>query len=301
MPSLDPITVLRRKVTASPLALRSLQLVFSAVRAKTLPIAVWLFDDIEAPCVHTRDLFGYPASFDLTRSNTQRLLYLEGERFIEERHIIRSLVGDHMHMVDVGANIGYYALMLQRFTHGTGTITGIEPGPANLVEFKRTMALNNFNNVRLIEAAAGATNGEVSLNEGLNATVAGHGPGEVRVPLVTVDDAVKDRVDFMKIDVEGYEGEVLVGARRTIERDRPRLFVEIHPGYLSPGTSVRGIIEMLAPHYETMKVHTHAPRNRAQKVVDRYTGRGAIATHACPRTDQELAPFLNQVFWLVCG
>jgi FkbM family methyltransferase len=300
LPLADPVAALRRRLVASPLALRSLQVMFSAVRAKALPTVAWLFDGLVEPCVHTRKLFGYPISFDLSRSNTQRLLYLEGERFIEERHVIRSLIANGMRMVDVGANIGYYLLMLERFSNESGFITAIEPGAANLVEFKRTLALNKFSNVELVEAAAGSSDGHVALNEGLNATVASNGTGDVRVPLVRVDGAVSGRVDFMKIDVEGYEGEVLLGARETIERYHPRLFVEIHPQLLSPGHSVRSIIDMLVPHYDDMEVYAHVARTRAQRLKDRYLGSGGIGSWPCPRTDAELAPLLHDVFWLVC-
>ena len=72
-----------------------------------------------ASCVPTYGLVKRPFAggdlfLDLARSQTQRLLWLNGERVVGERSLLASLLRPGMFVVDVGANIGYYLLMLER-------------------------------------------------------------------------------------------------------------------------------------------------------------------------------------------
>jgi hypothetical protein len=66
--------------------------------------------------------------------------------------------------------------------------------------------------------------------------------GSVKVPLVTVDGLGLHDVTFMKLDVDGHEVPVLHGAAETVQRDRPRLLVEVEQR-IQPITDVTGLLE----------------------------------------------------------
>src|SRR5947207_15484253 len=80
-------------------------------RLQTVPLALWTFRKVNPPYLLERPFFGFRLLLDVARSNAQKLLFLEGERFVRERTLLSGLLKPGMCAVDVGANIGYYALM----------------------------------------------------------------------------------------------------------------------------------------------------------------------------------------------
>lgn len=145
-------------------------------------------------------------------------------------------------VIDVGANFGCWTLPLAHFAN---EVIAIEPQAAVVDVLRRSRAANaRLGNIRLIHAAAGAAAGTALIPDAdLNATTNFGGisiniphPEHptaplMSIPMVALDDIAADRnVTFIKADVEGSEKSVLEGAKATIERCRPILFVEIeHP------------------------------------------------------------------------
>src|SRR5262249_15982394 len=145
-----------------------------------------------------------------------------------ERFLLRRLLRPGLKVVDVGANIGYYALLTARFIGPEGSISCFEPEPDNVGELERNVERNRLGNVRVLPIAAGEADGEVSLHPGINGKVAVDGSGSLTVPMRRLDSVLSGPVNLIKIDVEGYEGHVLAGAERLLAAHRPLLFVEVH-------------------------------------------------------------------------
>ncbi|HEY2290911.1 MAG TPA: FkbM family methyltransferase [Thermoanaerobaculia bacterium] len=271
-------------------------------RFHTLPLADRLFAGVAAAHVLERSLFGLRLRVDVARGNPQRLLYLEGERFMPEREVVRRLLRPGMRAVDVGANIGYYLLLIESVVGPGGSVACFEPEPENLRELERNVAANRLANVRVLAAAVGAEDGRVSMRVGINAAVVGEEGGDFTVPLLRLDSALDGPVDFVKIDVEGYEGHVLVGARRLLREHRPALLVEIHPGFLAPPSTVDGILAELGEIQPRIELLEIAPqRSFGEKVRARYLGRpvrripdrqGLLADCRAGRREEP--------FWAVC-
>jgi FkbM family methyltransferase len=192
-------------------------------RRQSLPRPYWV----------SRRLFGGQFLVDASASLTQSLLYLWGERLVTERRLISTLLAPGMHAVDVGANVGYYLLLLQQGIGRKGWVTLIEPSEENIPALERNIAINGYSNVVLHRVDVGENAGRVGLRTGINSGVTTLDGGAYQVDLRPLDELTDTRVDFLKIDVEGFEGQVLRGARRTLEQDRPVLFLELHPE-LSP-------------------------------------------------------------------
>jgi hypothetical protein len=110
-------------------------------------------------------------------------------------------------------------------------------------------------------------------------------------------------VDFLKIDVEGYEGHVLCGARRLLAEQRPALFLEVHPGFLAPPYTVDGILGLLAAAgYPEPEIYEVAPQEDwGSKLAARYLRRGI---RPAPDRAGLLADCRGgrraQPFWAVC-
>src|SRR5690349_11276470 len=134
-------------LNASPSAAASIRYRLGRLRAgvwrfRSLRFAEHLFAGARSASVVDRPFFGYRLYLDVSRSNVQRMLYLEGERFLPEVPLLASLVAPGMHVVDVGANIGYYLLFLARRVGPEGSVTCIEPEPDNLIELERNLRGN---------------------------------------------------------------------------------------------------------------------------------------------------------------
>jgi FkbM family methyltransferase len=261
-----------------------------------------VFAGAASPCVVRRRLFGYRLYADVSRSNVQRLLYLEGERFIAERHLVRGLLAPGMRVADVGANIGYYLLLIESAIGPTGHVTCFEPEPANVGELRRNVEANGLGNVAVAAAAAGAEDGTAALRSGINGAIVDSGGADHLVPLVRLDSALGSPVDFLKIDVEGYEGHVLAGSRRILAEQRPILFLELHPAAIAAPHSVDGILQVLAEHYPAPRLYEISPQEGAiGKIAARYLGRGVRRVPDPPGLLAACrAGRREQPFWALC-
>jgi FkbM family methyltransferase len=270
-------------------------------RFRTIALADRVFAGAPAGAQAERRLFGYRISLEVARSNVQRLLWLDGERYIGERELVRGMLAPGMRVVEVGANIGYYLLMVERAVGPGGSITCFEPEPSNLRELRRNVARNSLANVEIVEAAAGREEGSVSILEGINLHIVEGRPADRVVRLVRLDEAVTTAVDFLKIDVDGYEGHVLAGARRLLAEHRPTLFLEVHPWLLPPPYTVDGLLHDLSAHYPPPDLFEAASeRTLWEKLAVRYGGR---AVRRVPDREALLTDCRqgrrNHTFWAV--
>jgi len=148
-------------------------------------------------------------------------------------------------MVDVGANWGYFTLVAAASVGPRGRVIAFEPDPRMCAALDANVRLNRFQQVTPVLAAAGPSEGTLTLagyedgaaNRGVSRIVEGRpaaGPAfDVRA--TTVDAATADlaSVDLVKIDVEGFEDAVLAGMKHGLASRRYRAIVlELHPDRL---------------------------------------------------------------------
>jgi FkbM family methyltransferase len=133
------------------------------------------------------------------------------------------------HCLDVGANHGYYTLIMADAVGSQGRVVPVEPTPRLADLLRQTLDVNGFPGVTVASTAATDTDGEtlqlvVPARRSMNARlsdVVGPTDDAVSVKTVTVDTLTRDwpRVDLIKIDVEGAEEGVWRGMQRTIEQN----------------------------------------------------------------------------------
>jgi FkbM family methyltransferase len=143
--------------------------------------------------------------------------------------------------LDIGANFGYYSILMSELTGDTGKTISIEPNPA-ICEMLRTTAFINGNKFEVVQAAISDKAGEATLTvtdrELGGGTIKPNelipGRTQVKVKTLTVDELVQEhsliRVDVVKVDVEGMEPVVLAGMEKTIA-DNPdiKIVIEYSP------------------------------------------------------------------------
>ena len=139
--------------------------------------------------------------------------------------------------VDVGANYGGVTFALAQASAPAGRVYSFEPGPVNHERLTRNLALNPSLRDRVVAYALGVADKPGTLRWSEDPSFPGNacmfGTEGIERAVVTLDEALKDlpRVDFIKIDVEGMEIEVLRGASALITRHRPILFYETVLGF----------------------------------------------------------------------
>jgi hypothetical protein len=95
----------------------------------------------------------------------------------------------------------------------------------------------------------------------------------LEIHITSLDDAIAEnqKVAFLKIDCEGYEAEVLAGAQKILEKDRPHIHLELHPHILKDrGLTPKQILDSLSPHYHFTFAYAPKPRNKVLRFLRRY-------------------------------
>ena len=156
---------------------------------------------------------------------------------------------------DIGAHQCIVAMMLSRIVGPQGFVLAVEAGPENYEAGERNRTLNRIDNCRVLHAAGAAQSGTLTFNRGTNGQVDdGTGEwGQVRVKAYSIDDLAAEfgDPDVLFIDVEGFECELLRGARATLAR-RPDCFVEVHvnAGLEKFGGSVAAVLDSFPAGYD---------------------------------------------------
>jgi len=138
--------------------------------------------------------------------------------------------------LDAGANEGYVSLALARQVGENGRVIAIEPHPRNAAVMRENSEINAFGNIILVQRAVGDSPGSATF-EGDRAwwtllpglKIPG---GSITVTVTRIDDVVAEqglqRLDLIKLDLEGFEIAALLGAKESLRRFRPIVGFEVN-------------------------------------------------------------------------
>ena len=154
-----------------------------------------------------------------------------------EPHVI-ALIRENLPLggvfVDVGANLGVMSMNAADAVGPGGKVIAIEPNPKNADQFLRGVLVNGFDNVVLHQIAASDSYGVIFTTRASNGKFTPTSdPMQIDNPTQTMplDDVLarEDRIDLIKLDIEGYEPLALRGLTRTLDRCKPRVLCEFNP------------------------------------------------------------------------
>jgi FkbM family methyltransferase len=178
-----------------------------------------LFPSLQGPL--DIETWGLKTRIDPRKNITEKRLMFSPSRFeLEEREILAKRLKEGDVFVDVGANVGAYSLWVSQYIGQSGRIVAIEPQPTVLGRLRANLAFNPELNAKVFACGAGPEQGLMYLSIGSDneggaslATISG-GKDEIEVvvrPLLSmVQEAGLDRIDALKIDIEGYEDRALI-------------------------------------------------------------------------------------------
>lgn len=164
-----------------------------------------------------------------------------------ELDLFRKLVPPAGICIDAGANIGVHSVGLSRIVSDAGAVLAFEPQEHAFQALCANVFLNSLINVKPYRIALGAKPGSIQVpymdprrvNNFGNCKLGGQG---IMTPMATIDSLDLPRCDFIKIDVEGMEIDVIKGARKTIEKFHPVVYAEVSPDDLDGITRIQGML-----------------------------------------------------------
>lgn len=183
-------------------------------------------------------------------------LLLDGYWEIWLTRLIARAVRPGMVCVDIGANLGYHALLMADLAGPGGRLLAVEPNPAMARLLQANLDINGFGpRARVLAAALGdgqAASGFLAIPHGepKNAALipgaaagrAAEGAAVLDVPVLALDSLAGDwpRIDLVKIDAEGAEDAILRGMAAILRRDRPLLVLEFNAARPYDGGALLG-------------------------------------------------------------
>ncbi|MCS7028057.1 MAG: FkbM family methyltransferase [Bacteroidia bacterium] len=197
-------------------------------------------------------------NFELDISDYMEWLLYFGIR-AEPREKLYELVRDKKIIFDIGANFGETALFFAKYAPSDAKIYVFEPESFCFRKLVHNLSLNAYNNIFAFNFGFGNENGKFYLasdtanNRGGNRIqLEANMPANIEIK--RIDDFVEqekiEKVDFIKIDVEGFEYHVLKGGENVIRRDKPTLFVEVNDKNLkAQKSSAVELISFLEKYY----------------------------------------------------
>jgi FkbM family methyltransferase len=182
-------------------------------------------------------------------------------------------LGAGAHAVDVGANFGYFTMLMADAVGDEGAVLAIEPNPRLAALLSRTLEVNGVaSRVRVVASAAGASSGasvrlKVPPHRWADATTGSIDCAcdAIDVPVISVDDATAGwpRVDFVKIDAERSEPSIWDGMRRTLRRN-PHIVVVME---LKPDSGPRAEALLRSIAYEGFPLRYIDDDGRLQDLI----------------------------------
>ena len=157
--------------------------------------------------------------------------------------IISRILKKGMTCLDIGGNIGYYVLLERQLVGDKGRIIAFEPLPRNYQYLQKNIQLQNVKNISAYNFACGDKEGKATFfvnkkSNGCCVIAEGVAPPDpslgtlTEVPIKILDPFIEElkleRVDFVRMDSEGYELHILKGLKKTLEKFKPIISIELH-------------------------------------------------------------------------
>lgn len=149
-------------------------------------------------------------------------LWISGDTSSKDEEFLISFLREGDVVIDVGANIGTLTMPAAALVGETGQVYSIEAHPRTFNYLQQNLKRNGYDNVRVFNYAVGKEEGTLYFSDkradDTNSVVS---QSELRVPVTTLDKLISpeiDKVNLLKIDVEGYEKFVCLGARELLQK-----------------------------------------------------------------------------------
>ena len=177
----------------------------------------------------------YKLLLDPENGYIDNLIYVFGNYELETLSFFKKKIKKGNVFVDVGANIGQHSIFVSKVVGDRGLVISFEPITKLYLQFLKSIEINNLKNIKSHNFACGDINedSQISIcknNAGASSILIKNKNQEIqKIKIRKLDDFIKSKVDFIKIDVEGYEPQVIFGAKNIIKKYKPKILLEYNP------------------------------------------------------------------------
>jgi FkbM family methyltransferase len=171
--------------------------------------------------------------------------YRKGNTLGQELEFTAAMVTPGDVVFEVGAHHGFTTILLAHWVGRKGKVVAFEATPHNARILKKKITRNGLQNVIVVSSAVGSAEGRVGINDDYCASIVRRGTSLRSVKMTYLDKYSHFNPDLLKLDVEGFEMEVLRGAKTILKR-APKLAIEVHvPSLPSYGCTPGDIFGLL--------------------------------------------------------
>lgn len=171
----------------------------------------------------------------------------------KETEVVKKEIKKNDVVIDIGANIGYYTLIFAQLVGPKGKVVAFEPDPANFELLKKNVLVNKYENVILENKAVSNKNGNLKLflstkNNGMHRTYPSKWCNEsIEINSIRLENyfSNEEKIDFVKLDIEGAEYDALMGMKSIIKNNKELVvFTEFVPSSLEEhGTNPEDVLD----------------------------------------------------------
>lgn len=187
-------------------------------------------------------LFGSAKGIKMSLHLKREKAYWLGIHELEVQRYFTEMIKPGFVIYDIGANIGFYSLLASKLAGPSGQCFAFEPVPRNIDRLKRNIELNQMHNVNIVPMAVSDSYRQGVFKPGVNDSMGTLiydkqvQDGLISVPVTTIDRFVLEDgnppPNFIKMDIEGEEGNAIIGMREVLKKFRPYIVCELS-GYES--------------------------------------------------------------------
>lgn len=231
----------------------------SLIRAVSREILGYWFREVRGERFVEIKVFGFRITIDLHDKGISRTLWLFGQRELDHKWIMEKSLDQGSTVLDIGANIGYYLLMEDQILRGKGRIIAVEPVASNLELLRENAGRAAIKDITIVEGAVSNVPGPrpfyVAHESNLNTfhkhvlEARGNLDSEIMVSTYTLKELVHKYgdVDYLRMDIEGHEVEVLEGVAELygISNRMPKVIFETHPRTYRDGHLISPVLHRL--------------------------------------------------------
>jgi len=215
-------------------------------------------------------------------------------KLADEEIFYRALDLSGCSVVEVGAHIGIYTLWFSNAVD-KGQVIAIEPNPQNFNFLRKNITKNGFKNAVALNLGVGSEKGNLwfvspryntakgTFKQDKQELTAKSSVKTIRkfIQVKTFDQVVSEcgvKVDFVKIDTEGFETQVIAGMTKTLENNKPLLYFEIHGlNDQQKADDLKKVINILDIYnYSTHKLSSKTPRVQTEN-IEKMGGGGFVS------------------------